>query len=344
MEKIVEISFITWSLMKETAFWFLVGLIMAGFIHQFIPHSLLQKVLGGKGLLPIVLASILGILLPVCSCGIIPVALALHKKGVATGPSLALCVAAPAINPAAFGLAYTTLGKEITIGYIVTVAMAAIFLGLIANKIIHPVHYITKSKGKCGCGHEHYHDEHHHEHGPNNRLIEGFKWSFNTMAVELAPALVYGFIAAGVLMALVPQEIIQMTLGFRGIIAYPLTALVGSVMFVCNVGAIPLIATLINQGALPFIAIIFLITGPATNVSQLFLLNRAFGSKAMFLYVITLPITSIVGAIFFSSFFADVDVSTNIGQQGGHGNTIWGIIFVGMLIFALLKPKGKHSH
>lgn len=337
MSKILDISFVTWSLMKETAFWFLIGLIIAGIIHQFIPQRFLQKILGGRGILPIIWASGLGVLLPVCSCGIIPVAVALHKKGVAVGPALALCVSAPAVNPAAFGLALTTLGYPVTMGYLLTVIGAALILGIIANKTVAPVQYISEKK-KCGCCNNGSHDNH------KSSLLNGFKWSFNTLAVELAPALVYGFLVAGVMMVIIPEDIIKSALGFSGLIAYPLTAFVGVFMFVCNVGAIPFVASLLSQGALPGIAIVFLITGPATNTGQLFLLNKAFGSKAMLLYAFIVPSISILGASIFGMVKPDLEVSINLTNTSGHGGTVWGILFVFVLIFALLKENRKHNH
>lgn len=342
MEKIFELSLITWSLMKETAFWFLVGLIIAGLIHQFIPEKIIFKLLGGRGLVPLFWACILCILLPVCSCGIIPIALALHKKGVSTGASLALCVAAPAINPAAIGLALKILGIEITLGYVVTVGIAAILVGYFANRFVPRIQHIGKAK--CGCGGHHDHNiSHNHNHDIDNmKGFSGFKWAFNNLAVELAPALVYGFLVAGVFMVIIPSNVIQLVLGVSGLIAYPITALIGILMFVCNVGAIPLVASLISQGAIPSIAIILLITGPATNTGQLFMLNKAFGREAMILYVILLPIISIFGASFFHRLYPTLEVSVHMGGKGGHGSTAWGIIFIGILIAALLKRGHNH--
>lgn len=337
MGTFVDISFVTWNLMKETSFWFLIGLIIAGIIHQFIPQRFLQKILGGRGLLPILWASGFGILIPVCSCGIIPVAVALHKKGVAVGPALALCVSAPAVNPAAFGLALATLGAPVTMGYVLTVVAAALILGIVANNTVAPVQYISERK-KCGCC------DNEAAHNKKGSLLKGFKWSFNTLAVELASALVYGFVVAGIMMVVIPQDIIKSALGFSGLIAYPLTALVGIFMFVCNVGAIPFIASLLSQGALPATAIVFLITGPATNTGQLFLLNKAFGTKAMFLYIFFVPAISILGASVFGMLNPDLEVSINIMDSGGHGGNLWGILFVGVLILALLKQRVKHNH
>ena len=344
MEKIFELSLITWSLMKETAFWFLVGLIIAGLIHQFIPERILLKFLGGKGIIPIFWASILGILLPVCSCGIIPIAFALHKKGVATGPSLALCVAAPAINPAAIGLALKIMGFELTLGYIMTVGFGAMFVGYLANKFVLPVQHIGKTKCGCGGHHHHDHNDHHHHNRDTSKskILSGFNWAFNNLAVELAPALVYGFLVAGIFMVIIPADIIQLTLGLSGLIAYPITALIGTLMFVCNVGAIPFVASLISQGAMPSIAIIFLITGPATNTGQLFMLNKAFGRGAMILYALSLPIVSIFGAFFFNRLYPDLEVAVHMGGHGGHGSSFWGILFIGTLIAALLKRGHNH--
>ncbi|SHJ64305.1 hypothetical protein SAMN02745227_00309 [Anaerobranca californiensis DSM 14826] len=341
MDKIFQLSLVTWGLIKETATWFLIGLFIAGLIHQLIPDKLLQKYLGGKGFFPIIWASLIGILLPVCSCGIVPISFALHKKGVAIGPCLALLVAAPAVNPASIGLSISILGFELTLGYVLTVGFSAIILGVLANLFIPDIQYIGGKK-KCGCCNV---NQHHSEIGVlRENLISGINWAFNNLAVELAPALVYGFFVAGILTVFIPADIIKYILGSIEIFSYIITAFLGVIMFVCNVGAIPFIASLINQGAFSAIAIVFLITGPATNISQLLMLNKAFGRRAMILYLILLPLLSIISAVIFQCLFPEVNISFSMNRGNSHASSFWGIVFISVLVLALLKSNHKHRH
>ncbi|SES62055.1 permease [Anaerobranca gottschalkii] len=341
MEKIFHLSLVTWGLIKETALWFLVGLFVAGLIHQLIPDKLLQKYLGGKGFFPIIWASLIGILLPVCSCGIIPISLALHKKGVAIGPCLALLVAAPAVNPASIGLSISVLGFQLTLGYILTVGLSAIILGVLANIFVPDIQYIGGKK-KSGCCNVN-HDEKKGKVLKDN-VISGLDWAFNNLAVELAPALVYGFIVAGILTVFVPTDFVKYILGSMEVFSFTITAFLGVIMFVCNVGAIPFVASLINQGAFPAIAIVFLITGPATNTSQLLMLNKAFGKRAMVLYLIVLPLFSIFSAIVFHHLFPGINISFTIKSGTSHSSSFWGLVFVSVLVIALLKSNHKHHH
>ncbi|WP_350344767.1 permease [Proteinivorax tanatarense] len=320
-----------WQLMMATGFWFILGLIIAGFIYVLLPENTLQALLGGSGVKPILLAAFMGFLLPVCSCGIIPIGVVLYKRGVKIGPVLTLCVLGPAINPAALGLAFSSFGAYMTLAYISTVAMAAICLGLVSNLAVDVTIIGGKRQERCGrCGHSH-----------KGSIKEGVKWAFDELAVDLAPAFVYGLLMAGLIMATVPDNLVSSLLGDSKSIAYPVSAALGSSIFICNVGSIPFVASLLGQGALPGIGIILLIMGPATNLSQLFLLHRAFGKLSVILYVSILSIVSILGAWFWDLRLESVQ-QLNVIAHTEHGSKIWGYALIFILIRALMKVGHKH--
>ncbi|WP_353892282.1 permease [Proteinivorax hydrogeniformans] len=320
-----------WLLMMATGFWFVIGLTIAGFIYAFLPQSVLEKLLGGKGLKPIFLAILLGFLIPVCSCGIIPIGVVFYKRGVKIGPVLTLCVLGPAINPAAIGLAYSSFGLFMTLAYLSTVAVGALCLGIVANLVVNVKIVGGRKKETCGCC----------SHKSQGKIAKGFRWAFDELAVDLAPALVYGLFVAGVIMATVPESLIFNLLGNSKGVAYPISAVIGSSIFICNIASIPLVSSLLGQGAMPGIGIILLIMGPATNISQLFLLHRAFGKLSTILYVSILSVVSVLGAIFWDLRLEDVQQLAALGG-GEHGSKVWGYILIVILIRSLLKTGHKH--
>ena len=68
-------------LFMESAPWLLMGLLVAGIMHELVPVSLLQKHMGKNSTGAVVKSALIGAPLPLCSCGVIPAALGLRRSG-----------------------------------------------------------------------------------------------------------------------------------------------------------------------------------------------------------------------------------------------------------------------
>ena len=86
---------IFWDLVIESAPWLLMGYLLAGIIRQVIPSSWVEKQLAEPGIGPIVKGAFIGAPLPLCSCGVIPTALAIRKAGASKGATSSFLVATP---------------------------------------------------------------------------------------------------------------------------------------------------------------------------------------------------------------------------------------------------------
>jgi uncharacterized membrane protein YraQ (UPF0718 family) len=84
-----------WNLVLESAPWLLLGYFLAGVIKQLLPTSLVESQLSSPGIVSIVKAALIGAPLPLCSCGVIPTALAVRKAGASKGATSAFLVATP---------------------------------------------------------------------------------------------------------------------------------------------------------------------------------------------------------------------------------------------------------
>ena len=123
-----------WQLLNISSFWLVVSYLLCSVLHIVLRPEFLQRNLGNNKLSSLVKATISGMLLPICSCGVVPLALSLYHSGAYLGPTLAFLVATPIINPAAVILAFVLLGPQLTAIYIITGFLLPMIIGVLGNK------------------------------------------------------------------------------------------------------------------------------------------------------------------------------------------------------------------
>ncbi len=275
-----DIILTAWDILGDVSPWLIASFIMAGLLRQFLNPAKFQKALANRGLPAIIKATLSGMLLPICSCGVIPLGLGMYYTGAYLGPTLAFMVATPIINPAAILLAYGLLGPQIATIYLIGGFLVPVVIGLIGNAFageeIHAPGMDTQIEQANLEGEE------------KIEIIEKIKigctWGVFELGTMVGKYIVLGVLLAGILIAAIPQHLIQGYLGNPGMISIFGIAVLGSVIYVCAVGHIPLVAALVATGAAPGVAITFLMTGAATNLPELISIYKMIGKKAMMIY------------------------------------------------------------
>ncbi|MBZ9633769.1 permease [Clostridium sp. FP1] len=130
IEKIVLASI---NILNGASVWLVISFILAGLLHDILAPDKFQKMLGNKKISSLIKSTISGMLLPICSCGVIPLGLSMYYSGAYLGPTLAFMVATPIINPIAVILCFGLLGPEISIIYLTTGFVVPIIIGIIGN-------------------------------------------------------------------------------------------------------------------------------------------------------------------------------------------------------------------
>ena len=92
-----------------------VGFLLGGLLYQFIPAAMVERYLGANGFRSIAFASVVGVILPLCCIGTLPVALTLRRKGASLGAVLAFLVATPATSVSALIVCWKLLGFTFTV-------------------------------------------------------------------------------------------------------------------------------------------------------------------------------------------------------------------------------------
>lgn len=288
-----------WAIAVESAAWILISLFFAGLIHEFIPSSGLKKYLNREGVGAMGGAVALGGVLPICSCGVIPISVSLYRAGVRIGPVMAFTAATPIINPAAVILSFALLGTHITLAYILLGLLLPFFLGTMAERFgdrREPVAEEADETPACcdesGCQTS--------EVTPHfrSRVGSGLRWSYFTLGPTIGFYLAIGILLGGLLSVVIPPEWSERYLGADSVFGLLAAALLGASIYVCAVAHIPLVATLLASGAGPGAAIVFLVTGTATNLPELFALYKTIGKRTVVIYTTSLIVLSLVaGAV-----------------------------------------------
>jgi uncharacterized membrane protein YraQ (UPF0718 family) len=281
-------------ILNDVSPWIVISLVAAGLLHSVLTPEKFQRHLGNKKMSSLVKATISGMLLPICSCGVIPLGLGMYYSGAYMGPTLAFMVATPIINPAAILLAYGLLGPKIATIYLVSGFCIPFIIGLTANILAGSEMYApgTDNQDAVPALDEAV------DVGLYRKLLAGLEWGFKDLGVMTGKYIVFGILLAGVIIGLVPPVYIQRYLGDPGMISVIGVAILGAIMYVCAVGHIPLIAALVASGAAPGVAITFLMTGAATNLPELVSIYKLIGKRAVAIYACMLTGLSIVIGFF----------------------------------------------
>jgi len=288
----------TWAIVLESATWILISLFFAGLIHEFMPSSGLKKHLNRKGPGGMGSAVALGGVLPICSCGVIPISVSLYRAGVRIGPVMAFTAATPIINPAAVILSFGLLGTQITLAYILLGLLLPFFLGMMTerfgDKTAPPEEEAVTTSDCCsaspcesGVARQAF----------PQRIVSGLRWGFLTLGPTIGFYLAIGILLAAALSASIPVEWSERYLGADSVFGLLAAALLGASIYVCAVAHIPLVATLLASGAGPGAAIVFLVTGTATNLPELFALYKTIGRRTVIIYTSSLIVSSLVAGV-----------------------------------------------
>jgi uncharacterized protein len=273
--------------------WLLLGLLAAGLVKAFIPEAMLQHWLGGRGIAAVSRAAVIGAPLPLCSCGAIPTALALHRGGAGRGPTTAFLIGTPGIGVDSVAISYALLGPFMMAARALGAVSTAIATGLLvgaARETEMPRHGTTQTDCCAGgCDAPAQQDR---EQAMYTRLAGGLRYAFTDVLDDISVWLLIGLLVAGIMIAFIPPETLA-TYG-SGLLPMVFMALIGIPMYICATAATPIAAGLILAGVSPGTALVFLLAGPITSMATLGVLRRELGAGALARYLTGIIVSSVL--------------------------------------------------
>jgi uncharacterized membrane protein YraQ (UPF0718 family)/copper chaperone CopZ len=291
LELITHIIIETWMVTARMAAWLLLGFVVAGLLSVFISPAWLERHLGGRGLSPVLKASLFGVPLPLCSCGVIPVAASLRQHGAGRPATTAFLLSTPQTGVDSILVTWTLLGPL----FAVFRPVAALLTGLIGGSLVQaldPDDHQVSANGKSLAQAA----EISRPQGIGPKLRAALDYGFVTLPGDIGRALLIGLLIAGVLGAVVPPDFLSGWLG-SGALSIALMMIIGIPIYVCATASVPLAASFIFMGASPGAALAFLIAGPATNAATVTTVARVLGKRSMVIYLMTVAISAFGGGL-----------------------------------------------
>nr|WP_240193532.1 SO_0444 family Cu/Zn efflux transporter [Desulfobulbus alkaliphilus] len=289
MNLAVETGLAAWSLLEQSFLYILFGLFIGGLLKIFLSPDYVAAHLGQGRFTSVFKAAVLGIPLPLCSCGVLPAAAQLKKQGANNGATTAFLIATPESGADSIAVSWALLDPLLTVARPVAAFFSACTAGVMANLLLdrqgraetaQPVPLIRaatsgcREKTDCQCVQEKQ------AGGLRGRCREGIRYAVVDIWGDLVGWFFVGLILAACITVLVPDDMIMRHLG-GGIGSMLLMLLVGIPVYICATSSTPVAAALILKGVSPGAALVFLLAGPATNIASLAVLVKILGKKGL---------------------------------------------------------------
>jgi len=311
------------------------GFLLSGLIHEFVPSGLIERHLGGKGIRPLLYATLVGTALPICCLGSLPVAVSLYQKGARLGAVLAFLVATPATSITALLVCYALLGIKFTVFIFFAVIVMGLVMGTIGNRIKPTVRAkpaqetelardlvcgmsVDTKKGikteyqgnsyyfccaRCQTTFEKEPEKYvvacGYVNGIKERMIAAFKFGFVDMVRRIGLELLLGLVLAAIVVSITP---VGKFVGdyFGGGLGYAFSLVFGLMMYICSTASVPLVHAFVSQGMNVGAGMVLLIAGPVTSWGTILVLRKEFGSKTLFIYLAVICIMALALGFCFS--------------------------------------------
>lgn len=262
----------------------LFGFLVAGGLYSFVPGKFYRNHLSRPGAWAVIKAALIGVPLPLCSCGVLPTAVSLRRNGASRGASTSFLIATPQTGVDSIAATYSLLGPAFAVIRPVAALITAFIGGMLVNR------EDKSCKNKC----EIEVDTIDAPASDNfiGKIKDALRYGFVDMIQNIGKWLIIGLIIAAAITVFVPD-------GFFTFFAeYPLLSMIAVVivavpMYVCSTGSIPIALSLMLKGLSPGAAFVLLMAGPAANFASIIIVSESLGKKAAAIYLGTI----IIGAI-----------------------------------------------
>lgn len=329
----------------------LFGLFFAGILHELVPDSLVSEHLGKDSIGSVIKSTIFGIPLPVCSCGVIPLATSIKKSGASKGATLSFLISTPITGVDSILATYGMFGWAFTIYRVISSMIISIIAGILSNvlekKELKPSFSPTISSfsaikpteevaciDSCGCENTKVEKKF--------SFIAAIKYAFLTLLGDIASPLLLGLILGALITVAVPSNLSEILINYSWL-SYIIVLAIAVPMYVCATASLPIAAGLMLAGVSPGAAFVFLSAGPATNTVTIGVVKKMLGTQILYIYLGTIIIGSVVFGFGLDYILRDVDVKEMVHIHENAGFIEWAstVVLWGLVLYLMIKPYFK---
>lgn len=362
-----------WQLSVAMAPYILFGLVFAGLLHEIVPDSIVTKHLGKESVASVVKSTVFGIPLPVCSCGVIPLATSIKKSGASKGATLSFLISTPITGVDSIMATYGIFGWIFTLYRAITSMIIAMVAGILTNIFdkdtmtsvdmestptsefstfkpvgadsISALNIKSKAEENCNTG-----------TGSCCSSVDGVKkfslisamtYAFGTLLGDIAKPLFWGLLLGALITVAIPENLSELLKEYTWL-SYLIVIVIAVPMYVCATASLPIAAGLMLSGVSAGAAFVFLSAGPATNTVTIGVVKKMLGTKSLIIYLGSIIVGSILFGLGLDMLFdiSDIDPASliHLHEENSIISTVSAVILWGFIAWFILKPYFKKKN
>lgn len=333
LQKTLNILWESWLVLGQMAPYLLLGFLLAGILSVFVSPSWVERHVGRRGWGSVLKASLFGVPLPLCSCGVIPVSASIRRHGASRAATAAFLLSTPQTGVDSIAITFRLLGPV----FAVYRPIVALLTGLAGGWLVQLFDPSRRSDAPAAPSRPQCHEVCCAETAPRNALLRAVQYGFVTLPRDIGRPLLVGILIAGAIAALAPENRLGVYIG-GGVPSILLLMTAAVPIYVCATASVPIAVGLIHLGASPGAALAFLIAGPATNAATFTTLWKLLGRGTALLYLAIVAISALAGGLLLDWLFAWLEAATpplgthaHLMAEGGWGGHLWAGTLLGVL-------------
>ena len=360
MEFITDFFIALIELSNAMAPYILFGLIFAGILHEFVPDTLVTKHLGKSNIFSVIKATLFGVPLPVCSCGVIPLATSIKKSGASKGSTLSFLISTPITGVDSILATYGIFGWIFTLYRVITSMVIAMVAGILTNLFdkeevdaksafsavkapdsFSPVMPMQEKKEESSCCSTASSCCSSVEE-KSFWLMSALSYAFVTLLGDIAKPLVWGLLIGALITVAIPESISEILTEYSWF-SYVIVIAIAVPMYVCATASLPIAAGLMLSGVSAGAAFVFLSAGPATNTVTIGVVKKMLGTRSLSIYLGSIVVGSIVFGLGLDYIFSASEINpaslVHLEEEAGVVAILSSVILWGLVGYLLLRRK-----
>nr|VFJ75339.1 MAG: hypothetical protein BECKFW1821C_GA0114237_10727 [Candidatus Kentron sp. FW] len=315
----------------------LLGLLIAGMVHVFLPRGLIRKRLRAPTAASAIRATLIGVPMPLCSCGVVPTAMGLKKEGASSGATTSFLISTPQTGVDSILVSATFLGWPFALFKVAAAFVTGLLGGMLVNRFDSTSRMETPEIKTDACfpDSEKGTTQYPGEGRQKGRLMAIVEYALFDLLAVIDVWIVFGVLLAALIAVLAPPDFLATFPWTAGLGGMLLVLAISLPLYVCTTGSIPIAAAFIAAGMPTGTALVFLMAGPATNVVTIGAVYRILGPRVLFIYLATVIAMSIGFGFGFDFLLGDVSAIQSTDHSHGFVEIGLAWVLVGLLTFTI---------
>ena len=266
----------------EMAPYLLLGFLIAGVLHVYVPQRFYANYLSRKNRLSVLWAALLGVPLPLCSCGVIPTAIGLRNEKASKGAIASFLIATPQTGIDSILATFSLMGLGFAIIRPVAALITGVCGGLLVNRLVREDESSTV-EDNCQLS----------TVNSQLKLFRVLKYAYYDMIRDIGLRLLIGLVVAALIQVVVPDEFF-LSFADEPLLQMLVILAIAVPMYICSTGSIPVAAALMMKGLSPGAALVMLMAGPAVNLASILVVHKAMGRRFTSIYLMTIVVFAVL--------------------------------------------------